>query len=337
MDNKETRYIIFGSGPLGLSVMDALLDQDRYGVTVVNRRGVVDEALPPGIQVVAGDVTNPDSVAQLCAAADVVFHCAQPKYSEWPEKFPPITLGILNGVARTNARLVMGDNLYMYGPTDGQPIREDLPYAATGHKGKTRAAMARAVLDAHHTGKLQAAIGRGSDFYGPRVLGSAVGKIFFGPALVGKPVNVLGNPDLPHSYTYIRDFGRGLVTLSAHEAAYGRAWHIPNPPAISTRQFAGLVANEIGRPVKLRAAGKWMTAAAGLFVSEIREMKEMFYEFAEPYLVDHSRFAAAFGDQYTPYEEAIRDTVAWYKGAVAGDQYQPPATAHLHYMAEQKT
>ncbi|HRQ40389.1 MAG TPA: NAD-dependent epimerase/dehydratase family protein [Chloroflexota bacterium] len=313
MDNRETRYIIFGSGPLGLSVMDALIEYERNCITIVNRRGVADEPLPAGVQVIAGDATRPDTVAQLCAGADVVFHCAQPKYTEWPEKFPPITMGILEGVARTNARLVMGDNLYMYGPTNGQPIHEDLPYAAAGHKGKTRVAMARAVLDAHQAGKVRAAIGRGSDFYGPRVSGSALGDIFFGPALAGKTVNVLGSPDLPHSYTFIRDFGRGLVTLSEQEVTYGRAWHIPNPPTISTRQFANLVANEIGRPVKLRAAGKWMIAALGLFVPEVREMKEMFYEFAEPYVVDHSQFVAAFGDRHTTYEEAIRETVAWFR------------------------
>lgn len=313
MNKKETRTIIFGSGPLGLSVMDALIEQGRRCITIVNRRGVADGPLPAGVQVVAGDATSPENVAELCAQADVVFHCAQPGYTEWPEKFPPITYGILEGVSRTNARLVMGDNLYMYGPTNGQPIHEDLPYAATGHKGKTRAAMARTVLDAHQAGKVRVTIGRGSDFYGPRVLGSAVGDIFFGPALQGKPANVLGNPDLPHSYTYIRDFGRGLVTLSEQEGAYGRAWHIPNPPPISTRQFANLVAQEIGRPVKLRVGNKLMVNMLGLFVPEIREMKEMYYEFAEPYVVDHNQFTVAFGDRHTPYEEAIRETVAWFR------------------------
>lgn len=125
-------------------------------------------------------------------------------------------------------------------------------------------------------------------------------------------MNVLGNPDLPHSYTYIRDFGRGLVTLSEQERAYGRAWHIPNPPTITTRQFADLVANEIGQPVKLRVGNKLMVSLLGLFVPEVREMKEMYYEFAEPYVVDHSQFAAAFGDHHTPYEEAIRETIAWF-------------------------
>lgn len=309
--------VIFGTGPLGLSVMDELVARGRQ-VTLINRRGQVDETLPPGVAVVRGDATNPDSVAAICAGADVVFHCAQPPYHEWPEKFPPLTRGIVEGLAQlkaagTSPRLVMGDNLYMYGPTGGASIREELPYAATDRKGKTRAEMASYVLEAHRQGRIVATIGRASDFYGPRVEGSAVGDIFFKPALEGKPANVMGNPDLPHTYTYIRDFARGLANLSEQETAFGRAWHVASAPTISTRQFAALVEEEIGQPVKLRAAGPLMMTIVGLFSPGAREMKDMMYEFAEPFVVDDSDYRAIFGNGVTPHAEAIRETVAWYR------------------------
>ena len=187
------KNVVFGTGPLGLSVMDELVARGRQ-VTLVSRSGKVAESLPTGVTVVASDATDPAQVAAACAAADVVFHCAQPHYHEWPEKFPPITNGILEGVSRTSARLVMGDNLYMYGPTGGAPIHEDLPYAAKTRKGACRAQMAQKVLDAHRSGKVRTTIGRASDFYGPRVLGSAVGDIVFHAVPAGKTVNVLGNP-----------------------------------------------------------------------------------------------------------------------------------------------
>ena len=162
-------------------------------------------------------------------------------------------------------------------------------------------------------GQIRATIGRASDFYGPRVEGSAVGDLFFLPALQGKPANVMGNPDLPHTYTYIRDFARGLVTLSEHEIALGRAWHVPSAPTISTRQFAALVSQEIGRPVKLRAAGPMMLAVVGLFSPGAREMKDMMYEFAETFVVDDSDYRSTFGNGVTPHHEAIRETIAWYR------------------------
>lgn len=311
------KNVIFGTGPLGLSVMDELLTRGRQ-VTLVNRHGRVGEPLPEGVTIVKGDATDPVSVAAVCAGADVTFQCAQPEYHEWPEKFPPITRGVVEGLARlyetgTGPRLVMGDNLYMYGPSGGRPISEALPYTATDRKGKTRADMAIYVLDAHRSGRITATIGRASDFFGPRVEGSAVGALFFKPALTGKPVNVMGNPDLLHTYTYIRDFASGLVTLSEHEAAFGRAWHVPNAETITTRQFAERVGREIGRPVKLRAAGPVMMTLVGLFSPGVREMKDMMYEFVEPFVVDDTDFRRAFGNGVTSHEQGIRETVAWYR------------------------
>jgi nucleoside-diphosphate-sugar epimerase len=39
----------------------------------------------------------------------------------------------------------------------------------------------------------------------------------------------------------------------------------------------------------------------------------MLYEFEEPFVVDHSAFARAFGDHATPLREAIGRTVRWYR------------------------
>jgi nucleoside-diphosphate-sugar epimerase len=39
----------------------------------------------------------------------------------------------------------------------------------------------------------------------------------------------------------------------------------------------------------------------------------MLYEFEEPFVVDHSKFEEAFGEQATPLREAIWGTVRWYR------------------------
>ncbi len=195
MDQKNLppKFVIFGTGPLGMSVMDALLERDETNITLVNRSGTLSETLPPNVEIVSGDATDPHQVAAICDAAETAFHCAQPGYSEWPEKFPPMTEGILRGVSETQARLVFGDNLYMYGPVEGL-IHEGLAYRAEGRKGKTRAAMATMLLDAHQAGKIQVAIGRGSDFFGPRVTGSAVGEMVFDAGIARK------NREFPRRY-----------------------------------------------------------------------------------------------------------------------------------------
>ena len=56
-----------------------------------------------------------------------------------------------------------------------------------------------------------------------------------------------------------------------------------------------------------------MIALLGLFVPMIREQKEMMYEFEEPFVVDDSKFTETFDTDPTPLDEAIRETVAWYR------------------------
>jgi len=50
-----------------------------------------------------------------------------------------------------------------------------------------------------------------------------------------------------------------------------------------------------------------------LFVPIVREMKEMAYEFDEPYVVDDTSFRGAFSAQTTPLDEAVMATVTWYR------------------------
>jgi nucleoside-diphosphate-sugar epimerase len=70
-------------------------------------------------------------------------------------------------------------------------------------------------------------LGRSADFFGPRVLNSALGDRVFPAAIANKPVQLLGNLDLPHSYTYIEDVARGLATLGDRPEALGQAWLLP--------------------------------------------------------------------------------------------------------------
>jgi nucleoside-diphosphate-sugar epimerase len=51
----------------------------------------------------------------------------------------------------------------------------------------------------------------------------------------------------------------------------------------------------------------------GLVNPGMREMIEMFYEFEEPFVMDHSKFERAFGEHATPLRETIHGTVRWYR------------------------
>lgn len=119
---------------------------------------------------------------------------------------------------------------------------------------------------------------RGSDFFGPHALQSTVGDRVFARALGGRPAQVLGDPDVPHTVTYIDDFGKALVNLGEREDALGGVWHVPNAGTVTMRRFVELVFAEVGRPPRLRAAPSWGLVLAGLFNPTLRAVREQLYQ-----------------------------------------------------------
>jgi nucleoside-diphosphate-sugar epimerase len=303
--------VIFGTGPLGLSVLSTLLEQGKE-VRLVNRSGQRPAGIPESVEIIAGDAYNPDFTRQATGGASVIYQCAQPAYQQWTTEFIHLQSAIMEGAAAAEAKFIVGDNLYMYGKVDG-PIHEDLPWSAQTRKGKVRAEAAQQVLEAHRTGKVRASIGRASDFYGPGVLGSTAGERMFAPALKGKAAEGLGDLDTPHTYTYIEDFGRALVTLGERPEALGQVWHVPNAETVSTRRFIEMIFEQLEKPARVKSMGKYMMMLGGLFIPEARESVEMMYEFEKPFVIDNQKYVRAFGNHATPLSVGIQQTIEWYQ------------------------
>jgi nucleoside-diphosphate-sugar epimerase len=212
-----------------------------------------------------------------------------------------------------DALLVTMENLYAYGPTGGAPMTEDLPLAATTSKGRTRAAMTAELLAAADAGRIRIAIGRASDFFGAGVTESSLGERVFGNAVNGKRADFIGDPDLPHTYSYVPDVVAGLATLGTDERAVGQVWHLPGPETVTTRELLELVAHEVGHPVGIRSVPKFVVRALGLVNPLMRELGEMSYEFEEPFVLDTSKFESTFGSSGTPLATAIAETITWYR------------------------
>lgn len=305
-------HVIYGAGPLGLSVALALLAQGQT-VRLINRNGKPGIAPQASLETVAGNAMDRAFNDRVCAHAEAVYQCAATTYSAaaWRDELSALQAHIVDAAAKAGARLVVGDNLYMYGLVHGA-MREDTPIHPCSEKGKIRAALATEILSAHADGRVRAAIVRGSDFFGPHVLNSIFGERVVLPALQGKRASLLGNIDLPHSLTSIEDFGRAMAMVGTTEAAMGQVWHTPNAPTITQREMARLLFAEIGRPLNIGAMGKMMVRVGGLFNLAARETVEMMYQFEQPFVVDHGKFAAYFGDIATSHANAIAKTVDWY-------------------------
>jgi nucleoside-diphosphate-sugar epimerase len=308
---EDRLHVVFGTGQVG-SALAAHLAGLGIAVRAVSRHRPA--TLAGGVDWRAADVTDPEAAADAAKGASVVYQCVNAPYTQWPELFPPLQRGVLAAAERTGALLVALENLYGYGPTGGRPMTEDLPLAATTVKGRTRAAMTAELLAAAEAGRVRLAIGRASDFFGPGVTqGSTLGERVFGNALAGRRADFIGNPDLPHTYSYVPDIAAGLATLGTDPRAAGQVWHLPGPQTVTTRALLDLVAGEVGHQVAVRSLPKLAVRALGLVNPMLRELAEMAYEFDQPFILDTSKYESAFGAAGTPLADAIAATVAWYR------------------------
>jgi len=303
--------VIFGTGPLGLAVARRLVSSGA-AVRLVNRSGKADA--PPGAEVMSADATDPSASRRACEGAAVVYHCATAAYGRRALFLPPLMGGIIDGAAAVGAKLVYGDNLYAYGPVDG-PLHEDLAYRPIGPNTRARAEVASTLMNAHASGKVRATIGRASDFFGPLARQSKAGDGFFARAIAAKPAQIVGDPDALHTYSFIDDFASGLVTLAQREEALGGVWHIPNAETVTTRRFVELIFAQLGRPARLQPVPKVAISLLGMFVPAMAAVKETMYQSERPWVVDHGKFTRAFGGRTTPHEQAIKQTLAWFRSA----------------------
>jgi len=317
MHTEAELHVVLGArGGVGQAVARQLTAQGKR-VRAVSR-GKADA--PAGVEVVAADLLQRDQAVAACTGAAVVYHCAGVPYPRWAAALPAMMENTIAGASAAGATLVYADNCYMYAPTS-RPMTEDLPYAPVTRKGMLRKVLAETLLAAHAEGRVRAAIGRATDFYGPGVVTSTMGERFFTALLAGKRVEWLGALDQPHAMTVVDDFARVLITLGGRDEALGQVWHTPAAEPLTGRQYIAMAAESAGVAARPMALSATLVRVLGLFNPMLRELGEMLYEFDAPYLVDGSRYQHAFGGTPTPHSEAMRQTLAWYRGRV-------PALAH---------
>lgn len=305
-------HVVFGTGQIGRHLVEQLVARGDQ-VIGVNHDG---QGTIPGARIVGGDATDTAFTRRITTGADTVFFCLNaPNYDRWPQEFPPLQHGVVAGAEQAGARLVVLDNLYAYGPPDGEDLVETMASRPTSAKSATRAAMTDELLAAHRDGRVEVAIGRASDYFGPGARRSALGEQVFEAALAGRRAQVMGDVDQLHSYSYTPDVAAGLVTLATCAEAAGSIWHLPVAPARTTRQVVGHVYRSAGHEPKVLGAGRTALRAVGIVQPAMREYLHTLYQFTGRWVVDDSKFRAAFGDTATPLDEALDTTLAWYRRA----------------------
>lgn len=301
----DLHVVLGATGAVGEAVAAELAARGRR-VRAVSRNA----SGPDGLR---ADITTAEGAAAACEGAAVVYQCAQPPYAAWADEFAGLTDTVLSGVEKAGARLVMADNLYMYGPVEG-PLHEGLPYAAKHPKGRARAKVAEMILAAHKEGRVRATLGRASDYFGPGGVNTILGPAVFAAAAAGRTARWVGELDEPHTVSYLPDIAAGLVALGERPEADGHAWHLPVAPAPTGAEFLDLVWRAKGGKGRSAGLSRGTQRLMGLFDPLVRELGETWYQRDRAWVVDDSAFRAAFGEvRATPLDEAVAATLAWFE------------------------
>ena len=311
------------SGQVGSLLVTRLSEEPEYAsIKAVSRSGHIAklENLPK-VTVVKGDALDRASTEKLCSGADVVFNCVGLPYSSkaWKSLWPPITDNLLHAAGSAGAALIVADNLYCFGPEGNQrmPLKAtDEEFTSFGIKPAVRAKIVREMLQAHRAGRCKVALVRASDFFGPNVTLSMIGDRLFPSVVAGKEVKLLEDPGFVHACTYLPDFVRALIAVSNDPESWGRAWHVPNAPAVTTKQIIEKSRSAAGfdGAAKYSVIPPFMRAILGWFIGPLREVGEMSFLFSTDYTVEHGDFLERFPEcQPTPLETSLKATVDWYR------------------------
>jgi nucleoside-diphosphate-sugar epimerase len=101
-----------------------------------------------------------------------------------------------------------------------------------------------------------------------------------------------------------------VLKLLDEPRAFGHVWHLGGVGATTQQALVDEIGRQIGRPLKVRMAGKTMLRILGLFMPMMRELVEMHYLITEPVIMDDSRLRRLIGPVVkTSYEEGLRRTL----------------------------
>ena len=143
------------------------------------------------------------------------------------------------------------------------------------------------------------------------------------PPCSATPTNPTPTPISPTSV-------KGLAVLGEHPDAPGEVWHLPNDPDTrTTRQLVETIYRIAGQSrTKLRTVPPLLLRGIALANPTVRELLEMQYQFAEPFIVDSTKIATMLGayrDPARPRGRRHPRHLPPQRAAAVDDQTRPAA------------
>ncbi|MBX3237407.1 MAG: GDP-mannose 4,6-dehydratase [Nitrospiraceae bacterium] len=267
------------------------------------------------MEVLAGDLTDRDLVAEAVRDCDVVFHLgaliAIPYSYQAPLSFVRTNVeGTLNVMqaARANGvrRVVHTSTSEVYGTARVVPIPETHALQAQSPYAASKIAADKIAEACHLSFGVPVVTVRPFNTYGPRQSARAVIPTIITQCLTGTQVR-LGNLDPTRDLNFVADTVEGFVRAAVAPDAVGHTVNLGSGREIAIRDLALLIGSLVGRSIEL--------------VTDERRFRPATSE-VERLLADNRRAQTLLG--WTPsvtLEEGLRRTIEWMQGHL--DRYRP--------------
>lgn len=273
-----------------------------------NNWGWLEEIAPrEGLEVVCGDVRDPDFCRELCRGMDTVYHLAAliaiPYSYQAPDSYVDTnikgTLNMLQG-ARDAAvrRIVVTSTSEVYGTAREVPIPETHPRQPQSPYSATKIAADAMAKSFYNAFDLPVVIARPFNTYGPRQSARAFIPTVITQIAAGKRRIMLGDLRPTRDFNYVADTARGFIALAETPGIEGREINIATGTEISMGETAATIAREMGVEIEIVTDPQRLRPAK----SEVER------------LCGDNRLISELTDwrPEVSFDEGIRRTIGWF-------------------------
>jgi NAD dependent epimerase/dehydratase len=264
------RVLVTGAGGfIGAHLTSALVEGGssvrglvRYNSR--NDRGTLDWLDPEvsgEVDVMLGDLRDPESVTAAMEGIEVVFHLGAQiaipySYVNPRDFFETNVLGTLNvaqaALAGDVERVVHTSTSEVYGTARVAPITEDHPLEAQSPYAASKIGADKLMDSFHRSFGLPSTVLRPFNTYGPFQSARAVIPTIISQALAGGPVK-LGSLHPRRDLTFVTDTAAGFIAAAEAPAAVGQTLQLGTGSEVSVAQIVEGVEELLGRKLEVVA------------------------------------------------------------------------------------
>jgi dihydroflavonol-4-reductase len=319
------RALVTGAtGFTGGHLARSLAGRGHHVRALVRDRGRAASLSAEGIELVEGDVRDPEALGAAVAGIDVVHHVAA-VYRE--ASLSPASYREVNAVAvRTLVeiaaasgvkRIVHCSTVGVHGDIAHPPANEDAPLRPGDVYQQTKLEGEQLAREAGRQSGIEVVIVRPTGIYGPgdrRLL-----KLFRG---VVKGLPILGRGEIYYHLTYIDDLVEGFHACAEQAAAADRTYILAGPEVTTLNDLVARIADAAGvRPPRLHLpvwpfwiAGAVCEAICAPFGLEppIYRRRVDFYTKSRAFDISRARQEVGYAPRVS-LNDGIRRTLSWYR------------------------